>query len=247
MNDFDISRSLQNGADRFGELLPEIVGAILLVLIGWLLASLVQRLSLRALGRLNFDRAVQTSPAGNYIGRVVDSPTHLFAKVAYWIILLAFISFAISALDVPALNTIVLGVYSYIPNILAAILIFLVASAISISSAAFSQRVLGGGPLGKLVATVLPALTMAIAIFMILNQLKIAEDIVNITYSALMGSLALGMALAFGLGGRDVAARILSQAYDSTQAKSGEIKGELKKARSNARREAQRVRNKVRG
>ena len=54
---------------------------------------------------------------------------------------------------------------------------------------------------------------MAIAVFMILNQLRIATNIVTITYAALMGALALGMALAFGLGGRGVASRLLEDAY----------------------------------
>jgi len=56
--------------------------------------------------------------------------------------------------------------------------------------------------------------------FMILNQLKIAEEIVSIAFAATMGALALGLALAFGLGGRDVARRLLEDAYDkSSQAK----------------------------
>ena len=54
---------------------------------------------------------------------------------------------------------------------------------------------------------------MAIAAFMILDQLKIATNIVVITYAALVGAVALGMALAFGLGGRDVAGRLLETAY----------------------------------
>ena len=72
---------------------------------------------------------------------------------------------------------------------------------------------MGDTPTGRLVATAVPALVMAIAVFMILNQLEIATDVVTITYAALMGALALGMALAFGLGGRDVASRVLEDAY----------------------------------
>jgi hypothetical protein len=62
-------------------------------------------------------------------------------------------------------------------------------------------------------ATAVPALALAIAVFMVLNQLQIATEIVTITYAALLGSLALGCALAFGLGGRDVASRMLEDAY----------------------------------
>ena len=54
---------------------------------------------------------------------------------------------------------------------------------------------------------------MAIAVFMILDQLQIANNIVVITYAGLIGAVALGMALAFGLGGREVAGRILEAAY----------------------------------
>lgn len=61
---------------------------------------------------------------------------------------------------------------------------------------------------------------------MILNQLHIAEDIVNITYLALVGSVSLGLALAFGLGGREVAAKILNQAYLNAQQNSTQLKQE---------------------
>lgn len=242
-DNFDLTRSLENAFERLVGFLPELLGAILLILIGWFLASMVRRITRRGLRRVRFDRAVHTSPGGNVIGRIIEHPSSFVSKFAYWIVFLAFLSFAISALDVPALNAIVVGIYSYIPNIVAAILIFLVASAVSVAGAGFVQKVLGFSPLGKMVATVIPAVTMSIAVFMILNQLKIAEDIVNITYAAIMGSLALGLALAFGLGGRDVASQILNQAYESTQQKSGQLKSDMRQGAANARREAQRAKN----
>jgi hypothetical protein len=85
---------------------------------------------------------------------------------------------------------------------------------------------MGETPTGRLVATAVPALVMAIAVFMILNQLKIATDIVTITYAALMGALALGMALAFGLGGRDVASRVLEDTYRRGQQERERIRAE---------------------
>jgi hypothetical protein len=57
-------------------------------------------------------------------------------------------------------------------------------------------------------------LIMAIGTFMVLDQLQIAPQIVTITYAALLGGIFLAMALAFGLGGRDVAGRLLADAYD---------------------------------
>ena len=60
---------------------------------------------------------------------------------------------------------------------------------------------MGDTATGRIVRTVAPTLIMAIAVFMILDELQIAQNIVLITYAALMGAIALGMALAFGLGG----------------------------------------------
>ena len=73
---------------------------------------------------------------------------------------------------------------------------------------------MGDTPTGKVVGSVVPVLVMAIAAFMILNQLQIAPEIVTITYAALIGGVFLAMALAFGLGGREVAGRMLGDAYD---------------------------------
>jgi hypothetical protein len=73
-------------------------------------------------------------------------------------------------------------------------------------------RVMGDTSLGKIVATVAPILVMTIASFMILEQLKIAHDIVVTTYTLVLGAIALASALAFGLGGREVAGQMLQGA-----------------------------------
>ena len=74
-----------------------------------------------------------------------------------------------------------------------------------------------------------------------LNQLNIAEDIVNILFTALVGAVALGMALAFGLGGREVAADILQQAYETGKQNAGQVRADVQRAAENTRSEAQRV------
>lgn len=243
--DYHYTQSLQNGLDRLFSFLPQVLGVLLLLLIGWFFASLARRLVRTLLRKIRFERSITLSPAGNYITRVIEHPTEFVARLSYWIVFLAFVSFAISSLNVPALNLMIAGVYRYIPNIIAAMLIFLVASAITAGAEAFVHKVLRGSPSAKVIAAVIPALTMSTAIFMILNQLKIAEDIVNIAYTAIMGSLALGLALAFGLGGRDVASRILDQAYTSAQDKADMLKGEARRAAQNTRHEARQARSKL--
>lgn len=243
---YQFTQSLQSGLDKLLGYIPAIIGFILLIIVGWIIAKIAKRLTRALLGRFHFDRAITNSSAGEYVTRVIDHPTDFLAKLVYWVIFLGFILFAVSALGVPALTLIVNGIYRYIPNVIAAILIFLVASALTAGAEAFVVKVLPKGALAKVVAAIVPAIIMPIAIFMILDQLHIARNIVDITYAALVGAAALGLALAFGLGGRDVASRILEQAYDNAQDKSGQVKQNYQQAKSSTRSQAQNIRKRNR-
>jgi hypothetical protein len=107
-------------------------------------------------------------------------------------------------------------VLAYLPNVIVAILIFIVAALLSGAIAGAVVKFMGDTPTGKVVGTVAPAVIMTIAFFMILEQLQIAPEIVRIAFTAIMFALALGLALAFGLGGREVAADMLRQAKDKS-------------------------------
>ena len=113
-------------------------------------------------------------------------------------------------------------------------LIFVVAALVSGAVAAGVTKVMGNTPTGKIVAAVVPAVVMVIAIFMILDQLQIAEQIVTITFAAIMGALALGLALAFGLGGRDVAGRLLEDAYEKGRAAKDQARQDVEVPRARA-------------
>ena len=95
---------------------------------------------------------------------------------------------------------------------------------------------MGDTPTGRVIATAAPILVMTIATFMILEQLKIAHDIVVTTYTLVLGAIALAAALAFGLGGRDVAGRMLEGAYDKGQREAGRVKQDFRQGRAEAER-----------
>lgn len=240
---FDIGAAFQDGVNRIFDYLPQILGALLILFIGYIVAVAIKNIIRAALLKLRFDRSLHTSPAGKYIDRMVESPSSFVGKVAFWFVWIGVISLAISVLNIEALNDFVAAIYGYLPNVVAAVLIFLVASAISGGAVAFVRRVMGKSPTASTIQAVIPAITMTIAVFMILNQLGIATDIVNITYAAIMGSLALGLALAFGLGGRDVAARMLEQAYESGRRNADTVKRDLERAKTNTKVEARKARD----
>jgi hypothetical protein len=121
------------------------------------------------------------------------------------------------------------------------VLIFVLAGVIAAAVGGLVARTMGDTPTGKVVGSVVPVLVMAIATFMILNQLRIAPEIVTITYAALIGGVFLAMALAFGLGGRGVAAQMLEDAYDKGREQRGQVEQDMETGKERARRDAERA------
>ncbi|MGH2973302.1 MAG: mechanosensitive ion channel family protein [Solirubrobacterales bacterium] len=216
----DISESLQQALDDLIGFLPRLIGFLIVLLIGFLVAKALQKLVALALEKVGTDRAVRSGQSGEYVQRVAPdvSPSEVIGHVVFWFVFLGALSIAISSLGIAALNEFIADVFNYLPNIVVAILIAVVAIPVAGGLARLAERSWGDSPMGKMLATAIPALVLGIAVFMILNQLRIATDIVVITYAALMGAVALGGALAFGLGGRDVASRMLEEAYRRGQA-----------------------------
>ena len=126
-------------------------------------------------------------------------------------------------------------------------IIFVVAGAVAGAVAALVAKTMGDTPTGKLVASIAPLLIMAIATFMILNQLQIAPAIVTITYAVLLGSLGLGMALAFGLGGRETAAQLVSGAYDKGQEQKGQVQRDMQLGKQRGQQQAEQAKDNARG
>jgi Conserved TM helix len=232
----------RNGFEGFFEFLPNLIGFLAVLIIGYFVAKIVAGLIFRLLERSDLDRSLTEGQGGRYVSKVTRSPSRLLGRLAFWALFLGVIALAVSVLGIAALTAFVGAILAYIPNVIAALLIFLVAGAIAAGVGGLVARTMGDTPTGKVLATVVPGLVMAIAIFMILNQLKIAPAIVTITYAALIGALALAAALAFGLGGRDVAARMLEGAYIKGQASREQVRRDLEQGKERAREDVVRAR-----
>jgi hypothetical protein len=222
----DIGDSFQNTTDGIFDFLPNLVGFLLILLVGYIVAKVVAGIVGKLLDKVHIDRRLHESSARRYVDAVLPgaSPANGIARIVFWIIFIFFITAAIGALGIPAATGFMNDVLAYLPNVIVAILIFIVAALLSGAIAGAVVKFMGDTPTGKVVGTVAPAVIMTIAFFMILEQLQIAPEIVRIAFTAIMFALALGLALAFGLGGRELAADMLRQARDkgseaATQAK----------------------------
>ncbi|MDQ3778713.1 MAG: hypothetical protein M3310_07640 [Actinomycetota bacterium] len=232
--DLNIGDSVERGFTVFFGWIPNLIGAVVILIVGYLIAKVLQGVLSSVLTRAGLDRSLLSGRTGEWVGRVSGSPSRLIGRIGFWAVFLAFVSMAATALGIEAVSAFVAAVWGYLPNVIAALAIFLVAGAISAGVATLATRLMGDTPTGRIVATAAPILVMTIATFMILEQLKIAHDIVVTTYTLLLGAIALGAALAFGLGGRDVAARMLEGAYQKGQEQRDQIRADIQQGRMRA-------------
>jgi hypothetical protein len=239
----NVGDSAQTALDSFFGFLPNLLGFIIVLAIGWLVAKLIKTAVTKALEKVGLDKALHSGSTGQYVDRVAPdtSPSRLIGSLAFWFIFLGALAIAVSQLGIAALDNFVAAIGGYLPNVIAAVLIFVVAGAIAAAIGGLVARTMGDTATGKVVGSVVPVVVMAIAAFMILNQLQIAEDIVTITYAALLGAAALAMALAFGLGGREVAHRMLEDAYSKGREQRGQVRRDMEIGKARGRQEAERT------
>ena len=240
-----IGDSVQQGLDNFFAFVPRLIGFLLILLIGYIIAKVVKSVLTKVLERVGLDHALHSGSTGQYVNKVAPDakPSRTIGAIAFWFVFLGAISMAVSQLGITALTDFVASIAAYLPNVVAAIIIFVIAGVIAAAVGGLVARTMGDTPTGKIVGSVVPVLVMAIATFMILNQLKIAPAIVTITYAALIGGVFLAMALAFGLGGREVAGQMLGDAYNKGRENKGQVKADMRTGKDRAEQDAQTVKN----
>ena len=240
-----IGTSLQQALNGLLGFIPNLIGFLVILIVGFIIARLVKGVITKVLQKAKLDHALHSGQSGQYVEKISPgaSPSALIGGVAFWIIFLFVLSAAIGALKIPAVTAFMNTVLGYLPNVIAAVLIFVIAGAIA--AAGLVAKTMGDTPTGKIIGTAVPGLIMAIAVFMVLNQLHIATSIVTITYAALIGAVALGSALAFGLGGREVAAKMLSDAYQKGQEQKGQVKQDVQTGKERGQQQAQQAKDKA--
>ncbi|TME48320.1 MAG: small-conductance mechanosensitive ion channel [Chloroflexi bacterium] len=206
----------------FLSFIPALIGAMLLVLIGWWIAAIVARLVERLLNSVGFEHAAERTGISGFISRTGAGQvraSHVIAQLVKWFIRLIFLEMAAQARHLTAVTTLLNSIVLFIPNLVVALIIVL----IGVLLAQFVGRLVRGSltSAGMSNAGVLAAVVeygiMGLAIVTALNQIGIASIIVTILFAGVVGALALAAGLAFGLGGRETAAQIWERSYEGTQ------------------------------
>src|SRR5688500_15047925 len=204
----------------FGQVVPAILGAGIIIFAGYLLAKVLERLTERGLRKLGLNRMLQR---GGVIQAVERSgthvnPTRVIANLVFWFVMFAVILLAANALGLDTLANVMGTLVSYIPSVIAAIVIILIGIVLGGFVEGFIAASAGAVHGGRSLARIGRGSVILLAVFMALQELGIATEIVTTAFAILFGAVALAMALAFGLGNRDLAGEVTREWYDRYRA-----------------------------
>lgn len=208
-----IISSMQGFFDRIVAALPSILAAALIFVLGWLVAKLVRVVVVKFLTLIRFNIVAWKSGIDAFLekGGIKRNTVELIGQMFYWLIMLIVLVAAVDALGLQVASELLNRILLYVPNIIAAVVVLVLglffANFIggvirtSASNANFSHPEF----LGEVSRYAMMIFVTAIA----LEQLGVGKQIVVQGFTILFGAVCLAGALAFGLGGRDVAARFL--------------------------------------
>lgn len=214
--DFSFTQSFQDAFSTLMSYIPQLVGALIILLVGYIIAKLIAKLVTAILVKANFNTAMERVPVQQFLDRtgMKMTPASLIGMVVFWFVFIIALTMFASALGVPEITSFLNRMIAYIPNIFAAVVILFLAMLLGRFLAGLVRGATGSETLARLTNIAV----LVYATFIALVQLDIAQQLTGPTFLIVLAGVALAAALAFGLGGRDEAQRLIGQFRDSQAA-----------------------------
>lgn len=219
--------SLAAAMALFFSAIPKILGFLVIVLVGWFVASLVEKGIAAILRSIRFNDLAQRSGLAEFVHKMGTNtdPAGLIGAVVKWFIRLIALVVAFDALGLPAVSDVLRQLLLWLPNVVVALVVLVIGG---LAARALSNIVRGAAAEGGLgnpdfLAKVASGVVWTFAVVVAVNQLGIATTLVNTLFMAVVGAFALALGLSFGLGGRETAAEIVRNWYGKSHEKSEQL------------------------
>ncbi|MES2181442.1 MAG: hypothetical protein V4493_05015 [Pseudomonadota bacterium] len=193
--------------------LPKLLAVVVILFFGWLLAKLARAAVRRTLELMQFDKFSKKSGLEAFMnhGNFNLSLSGIISQIVYWLVVLMFIITGSNMLGLNEVSVLMQQLASYLPHIIVAILVLIFGTLL----ARFVNRLVFAWLYGIKFERALEVSTSVeygiqiLAIFIALEQLGIGTQLINALFIIVFGALFLALAIAFGLGGKDWAAKVI--------------------------------------
>lgn len=206
--------------------LPNIVGALFLILLGWLIGKAAAYVVSKALRAIKFDNLSKRFEIEELLNQtnVTLTPSQLVGKFVYWIILLLFFVTASETLGWHVVSTSISDLIAYLPKLFSALVIFVIGYYIAVFVRTSVKTVLKSMAVSS--GNILSSFTFYIILVIVsvtaLNQAGVNTEIITSNITLIMGGLVLAFAITFALSAREVMTNILSSFYSRNNFKVGQ-------------------------
>jgi len=222
-----IMTSLAGAMAMFFAAIPKVIGFAVILIAGWVISSLIAKGIAALLHAVKFNQLADRAGLSGFVaktGQKTDA-SGMIAGVAKWFIRLIALVVAFDALGLPAVSEVLRSLLLWLPNLVVAMVALVIGG---LAATALSNVVRGAAAEGGLerpdfLAKLAKVAVWAFAIVVAVNQIGIATELVNTLFMATVGAVALAAGLAFGIGGRETAGRIVSRWYARSQEKGPQI------------------------
>ena len=194
--------------------IPTIMGAIVILVIGWIIAKFVEAIVVRALKAIRLDVVSDKAGIANMLaqGEIKWTLSELIGVIVYWIVMLSVLAAALNVLNLTVASDLLSKLVAYIPNIIIAMFVLVLGSFLAGFVAGIVRTTASNAGLGnaKLLAKITQSILIIFAVIVAIEQLNIATAFIAFAVNIILASIGLALALSFGLGCKDIAAKAMA-------------------------------------
>lgn len=210
----ELTQALQELARGFAHYLPRLVVMLIIAFIGWVIAYLLKLLVRSVLRLTRFSKLSENSGATQLLNQAaLPSSTELLSRFVFWVAWVGFILVGVSVLGIVGLQDYIARFFLFLPRLFVAlvILFFGLLAANFFARAALLAAVNANFRSSRLLSISIRIIISIFALSMVFEVLGVAEETMLIAFGTAFGAVMLGLAIAFGIGGKDLAREFLER------------------------------------
>lgn len=238
--------SLTGAMAMFFAAVPRVIGFVVILIVGWIVASLLAKAVVALLHAVKFNSLAERAGFAGFVQKmgVKTDSSGFLALVVKWFVRLIVLVVAFDALGLPAVSDVLRQLLLWLPNLVVALVVLVIGGLIAnaVSSLVRGATAEAGFDNPDRLAKIAAIAIWAFAIVVAVNQIGIAATLVNTLFMGVVGAASLAFAIAFGLGGRETASKVVEKWYAQTQEAAPKIEAAADKAADEVERKAKQTR-----
>ena len=195
--------------------LPIMLGALIILIVGWIVAKVIRRAVDWLLKTVRFDAMADKTGISEVLrkGDLKITAREIVSGLVYWLIIIMVLVMTVDALGLPKAADVLASLFAYIPKVIAALLVLVVAMFLASVVSGIVRTACGNAnlPRPEIIAGISRLAIIIFAVTIAMEELGIAPLLVGTAFNIILGGVVIALALAFGLGGKDAAARYLEE------------------------------------